>query len=1085
MRNSLNWTQSDAIAEAVSAESCHIVLNTPPIDYVQKISRYLESSVGQSRQDNVSGDNAEAESDSGDSLFITQKPVPEAVRTGRRHHYSLRSQPTFPRYLEESGDDTSSSDYHGKSRTDEKRTRKKFKLPKYSFPFLRERKGKPRSTLLFAKQNKRLHTYATGGFFKCVRELWQGYQRDDDLLSSLPTLDIDRTYISPLSEEERSEDEDIKVVAKKHFVAPSKSKCSQLWYAPEKMDIQVQQQRRRRRTSTTRQETSQAKQSKIFHKISSKMSISRPVLLPSDIESSDDGDPSCSVLAERETRDKCVTSDRSILAQTETSTRTRRLTRAKKAIIFQRKEREEELCSDSDATVCEPLKLHESPSKSAQKGREPSTTVSEAQTDAFHIDDPSQTQQAEDEPENQSLLQSLPDLLSDTNNDKICSATKIKKKKKKEKSDNESVEEGKGQGHEKPEGQHVATSVNVEAGETPFLAEGNRAKPLALQTGDELELSKNNWMENLSYDDNILRWEERDSPDSKTVKKKRKKNKSTAENVKQDVEVNVESGVRVEDSFNMEDSIKKKKKKKKRSAADEEDAEQLQSSPVAEPLNDDTETQRRRKKRKKEKRIVIPEEHEEEQVSNIISDLPPVPTEEQLEETGNSLENTEALQETIEYSYKKKRKKHKKKQQSFSNDATQVGAEDNVDVHLSNGAVTLEGHTGMYVKKKKKRRENIFEEADISYTPDKNNKVENARNFLETRESLDDQDAQLVARKKKKREKVSETCSRHVSEDTVAQSDQWASVRKREKKRTPSSLTADSEEKRAQSHKEQNSSSEAVAAQVSSAEKPGVSADDFQTESAEIARNSSVGVRKKKRKKKKNETVNKDHEPDFQTHQSALSESTDTGVKKKKKRKRTESESMTFMDELDSAADAGHSQSDEAVALKKKCHVIQESPSTATEDTESERATVNTISSVSQKKKGKYGHNTEISHGSSICDRATKDTLNVAEHALPSSETPGSRALNDTREKKKKKKTKATANVLLEGKLLTKSAETEASKSKKKPAVVPSFTSNSPVLSETSLTSFEMSSTGSSRATKQQKAKRRLYNPNGDFLTDF
>lgn len=59
--NSLNVTQSDAIAEAISAESCHIVLETSPPDYVQKISRYLESSGGQSRQDKACTNPAEAD----------------------------------------------------------------------------------------------------------------------------------------------------------------------------------------------------------------------------------------------------------------------------------------------------------------------------------------------------------------------------------------------------------------------------------------------------------------------------------------------------------------------------------------------------------------------------------------------------------------------------------------------------------------------------------------------------------------------------------------------------------------------------------------------------------------------------------------------------------------------------------------------------------------------------------------------------------------------------------------------------------------------------------------------------------------
>lgn len=61
VHNSVNWTQSDAIAEVVSADACHIVLETSPPDYVEKISRYLECSVGQSRQDKGCDDPPEAE----------------------------------------------------------------------------------------------------------------------------------------------------------------------------------------------------------------------------------------------------------------------------------------------------------------------------------------------------------------------------------------------------------------------------------------------------------------------------------------------------------------------------------------------------------------------------------------------------------------------------------------------------------------------------------------------------------------------------------------------------------------------------------------------------------------------------------------------------------------------------------------------------------------------------------------------------------------------------------------------------------------------------------------------------------------
>ncbi|XP_015241367.1 PREDICTED: centrosomal protein of 128 kDa-like isoform X2 [Cyprinodon variegatus] len=70
-----------------------------------------------------------------------------------------------------------------------------------------------------------------GGYFKCVEKLWKGYQTGEDLLASLPTLDMDGETISPLSEEddETTEDKDFKVVEKKRYVA-STGKTSQPWY---------------------------------------------------------------------------------------------------------------------------------------------------------------------------------------------------------------------------------------------------------------------------------------------------------------------------------------------------------------------------------------------------------------------------------------------------------------------------------------------------------------------------------------------------------------------------------------------------------------------------------------------------------------------------------------------------------------------------------------------------------------------------------------------------------------------------------------------------------------------------------------
>lgn len=55
--DSLRWTRS----EAVSAKSCHVILETLSPECVEKISRYLESSAGHSGQDKVSNEPAAAE----------------------------------------------------------------------------------------------------------------------------------------------------------------------------------------------------------------------------------------------------------------------------------------------------------------------------------------------------------------------------------------------------------------------------------------------------------------------------------------------------------------------------------------------------------------------------------------------------------------------------------------------------------------------------------------------------------------------------------------------------------------------------------------------------------------------------------------------------------------------------------------------------------------------------------------------------------------------------------------------------------------------------------------------------------------
>lgn len=93
-------------------------------------------------------------SDSGDSLFITQKEIPSPVRSARRHRHGKRSGLTPSRCLEESEVESSSSSSQEKSRTHKKTTRKKSSLPAYTFSVLADNKS---DGLLPSQKNRILH----------------------------------------------------------------------------------------------------------------------------------------------------------------------------------------------------------------------------------------------------------------------------------------------------------------------------------------------------------------------------------------------------------------------------------------------------------------------------------------------------------------------------------------------------------------------------------------------------------------------------------------------------------------------------------------------------------------------------------------------------------------------------------------------------------------------------------------------------------------------------------------------------------------------------------------------------------------
>ncbi|XP_077447598.1 aspartoacylase isoform X1 [Stigmatopora argus] len=214
----------DGVDVFSTAKPFHVEEKSSP-DYVKKTSQHLECSAGQSSQIPTSEDVLVIDSDSGDSLFLTQVPVTQPARS--------LTPPSSPRYIyetewEEAERDTSSHSHDGHHHKPIRKKRaRETKLPKYSFLFLEGTTSKPRCTHLSNEKNRKFHNYVMGGFFKCL-ELAEGA---DDLWACLPTVDQDNEDISPLTEDEDdTHDEDIQVVGNKCFVVKSKPKCKQLWY---------------------------------------------------------------------------------------------------------------------------------------------------------------------------------------------------------------------------------------------------------------------------------------------------------------------------------------------------------------------------------------------------------------------------------------------------------------------------------------------------------------------------------------------------------------------------------------------------------------------------------------------------------------------------------------------------------------------------------------------------------------------------------------------------------------------------------------------------------------------------------------
>ncbi|XP_047235815.1 PHD finger protein rhinoceros-like [Girardinichthys multiradiatus] len=389
----------------LSGQPRHTVPENSPPDHAKQITRGLMPSVEQQT-------GQDTDSDSGDSLFITQKCVPERHRRSNQRS-TFRTQRDAP---EHEYDTSTSEEEH---RAGRKPRRKATKHQRFTFPFLKKRLMK----LPFYKDRK-LHYYAMAGYFRCTKDLWESYETGEDLEASLPTVDMDGESISPMSEEEDKtiDDEDIKVVEKKLFVA-AKAKNSQPWFNPRKETQQTQEH-------IDAGYVSHRGQGKMKCKISMCTPLSKGMSFSKAKESNE-------VSGESESGNKCVTKAGNLPAETETGKTNRSPRKGSRESDFIPKDNGKMVGNDSNATYGVL-----SAEQCNREATEPHTT--------------------EDE---QTCL---------VDHDIECNRIKVKKgkRKMKERGGDKCVEEGKNHSLEQVEGQWAdpSTSVNItEEEEAPCI----------------------------------------------------------------------------------------------------------------------------------------------------------------------------------------------------------------------------------------------------------------------------------------------------------------------------------------------------------------------------------------------------------------------------------------------------------------------------------------------------------------------------------------------------------------------------------------------------------------------------------------
>ncbi|XP_038144380.1 aspartoacylase isoform X1 [Cyprinodon tularosa] len=309
--------------------------------------------------------------------------------------------------------------------------------------------------------------------------------------------------------------------------------------------------------------------------------------------------------------------------------------------------------------------------------------------------------------------------------------------------------------------------------------------------------------------------------------------------------------------------------------------------------------------------------------------------------------------------------------------------------------------------------------------------------------------------KKKKTKRVSELIQNEEGESVDDTLKEKQDVELENRWRSSSFLTADQEEEVDQLHEEQLPPLQSASAHRGCSRKPEVSSKS--ADGPEHVLESEGGKKEKERSARV-----------LEREESEPEETSEAAVRKKKKRKRTKS----LMGTLESVSDEGQSQSGQALVKKKKKQKgTQEVPPSAAEPAESENSPPNVCGSLHSSRKlftTPEGKHSETSHVSGVS----------TEKRVPEPLTEGASDPQTSGHVIKRSKKKHADRNDPNWKSFHETQDTQTKEDRTKPQ------NGSMSTQSKSFPGLQESSSLCNKRKKEAKAKRRLHNPDEDFLSD-